>query len=522
MKRGTRIVALIMLVASCLLVVESAVLAQDTEIHRGGTLIIALAGPANSLNPFRSTGASNRWVKGSLYEGLLQLGPSAELYPELAESWQRINDTTYVFHLRHGVKFHNGLEVTAQDVKFSYEYIMNPKSGAYLFSAFQAIKGIKVNDDYTITITLKYPYAPFLTYLGYQEAPVSSKVWFEEAKRELASEEMGTGPFKLESREVGVKTTLVKFNQFHVKGEPYLDKVIFVPYSDADARMNALKLKEVDFVVYPPYKDWAEIRTNPDLRLVSGKGSAMSIYYNTSVKPFNDPRVRRAIRYAINPEVIAKLVFYGEAQPFNGPMIPKGHWAYNKDLSEYFSYNPTKAKALLVQAGYPNGFHATLLCASQYAMHYKTGEIVAEQLSKVGIKVKLQLLEWSVVNQHKLLGNYEFMIQGGYALGPDPDSYSLYFGPDATFWAKPVGFNDPELSRLLEEGRVTTDRDKRKVIYHQYEERWLELSPWNRLVWRTEGFAMRSDVKGFKFILGGLDQWTYGLRWSLPTMWLDR
>jgi len=470
----------------------------------GGVLKVGLSVDPPDLNPFLQSGGAAERVKTAVYDSLLRYKMNGEVVPALAESWEILDDNkTYIFHLRPNVHFHNGELLTAEDVEFSLRMILDPTTGAFLHSDLSAsVEEIHAIDASTVRITLKEPNAAFLGLLGMVHASIVSKDWVE-AGHDLNHEMMGTGAFKFVSWEPGVRLVLRKNEDYWIPGLPYLDGITFIPIKDEDVRVNALIAHEVDFIDFPPWKAWDAIEATPGLTVDKTANFAMVLFFNPNAGALGDPRVRQAIKYAIDDRVIADVVFFGHAQPSGGGLLPPGHWATSEDIQSFFSYNPDKSRQLLAEAGYPNGFSMKLLATSTYGMHRMTAEVVQDLLKQVGIEVVLELEEWGTTIERRAKGDYEAMVYACGLTRPDPDFYSSYVGSAAGFYARPVGFRDPIMDELLELGRVTLDRALRKRIYHVFELRFLEQCPIAVLARRESGFAYSTDVKDFlNFALG--------------------
>lgn len=489
-----------------LVLVSCGVALFGTGAPENSVLRFGLSSDPTTLNPFVSGGTSSRTVKLTIYEGLVSYTVEGDVQPQLAESWEITDDAqTYVFHLRRGVKFHDGDEFTSADVAYTLYQIMDPKTGALLQSTFASVlEGIETPDDHTVVLHLAKPFAPFLEVLAQPEASIVSKEWCE-AGHDLRNEMNGTGPFRFESRLTGVKIRVVRNPAYYVSGIPRVDAIEFIVYSDDDARFFALQTGEIDIIEYVPWNYYDVAERDPNIILDTTAGAAFQVLiFNVSYGPFSDPRVRRAIGYAIDREEISAACFEGKLVPTYGGLIPEGHWAYNSDLAHYFRYDPDYAKQLLAEAGYPNGFSATLLATSAYKTHWCPAEIVQAQLAKVGIKVDVELVDWPTRVEARSKWNYQFASDGLAGNYSDPDFYYSYFYSKTSPYCRAPYFADDVVDRLLDEGRTTLDREKRKEIYHELEKRLLDLSPWIFIGFRQQAYAFRTNIKGFKQLPGFL------------------
>ncbi|MCM8750102.1 ABC transporter substrate-binding protein [Thermomicrobiaceae bacterium CFH 74404] len=474
------------------------------EPAHGGELIYALSSDPPNLDPHISTGTAARCVKLQLYNGLLRYGVDGELLPDLAAEWEISDDgLQYTVVLREGVTFHDGTPVTAEDVKVSIERIQDEATGATRKVEMSTISEITVEDEQTIVFRLAQPHAALLEYFAHPETAILSKK-FLESGGDPNTTAVGTGPFKLISREPGVRIEVERNQSYHHEGRPYLDRIVFIPYQDENTRVSAVKGGDAHIADYVPWKDMQSIESDPSLQLATGENSAfMCVQYNVRVKPFDDPKVRVALSYAYDRKAIIDAAFFGRAVEITGGVIPPQSWAYNKELEGTYTYDPDKAKQLLAEAGYANGFSVTLMSTSQYGMHQSTAQVVQNNLQAIGIDCKLELYDWQTVVQKHTKGEYQFRIHG---LAPevlDPDFLTNFFATGSPH-SKSTGFSDEEIDRLLQEGRATQGQEQRKDIYKRLEQRILELAPWTFLVYRQDGEALRKEVQGYQHLPGAL------------------
>lgn len=474
------------------------------EPVRGGELIYALSSDPPNLDPHISTGTAARTVKLQLYNGLLRYHEDGSFGPDLAEAWDVASDgLEYTFTLKQGVQFHDGSPFTANDVKATVERIQDESVGATRRVELATISQVTTEGDQTVRFRLQTPHAALLAYLALPECAILSSEFLANG-RDPNTDVVGTGPFKFVSREPGVRIEVERNDNYHVQGLPYLDRVTFIPYPDENTRMSAVRGGDAHFADYVPWKDMSSIEQDPNLKLETALNSAfMCVIYNVRHEPFNDPRVRVALSYAYDRQAIINAAFFGRAIPMTGGVIPPQSWAYNRDLEGTYTYDPERAKRLLAEAGYGEGFSVTLLSTSQYGMHQSTAEVVQNNLQAIGIDCKLELYDWQTVVQKHTKGEYQFRIHGLAMEILDPDALTNFFQTGSPF-SKSTGFVDEQIDRLLAEGRSTQDEDERRKIYNQLERRVLEAAPWTFLVYRQDGDALRKEVQGYKRLPGGL------------------
>ena len=466
-----------------------------------GHVYFGLSSYPPTLEPWKNAGTAAATVKLQLYRGLLGYDEEANLRPELAESWEVEGDRTYVFKLRDNAVFHDGSPVTSADVKASYEAIKAPDSTAYLRAAFDIIDTIETPDDKTVRITLKEPSATFQFLTASFLAFIVSKDSLENDPENL----VGAGPYTISNIERGTRIDLEAFDNFYKEGLPKSDKMSFVAYKDENLRVAALEAGDVDIIEYVPWQSMDFISQNENLVLDTTDGPFMYLLFNVTDGPLADPKVRDAIGYAIKREDVMAAAFFGRGNPLYGMPIPQSSPYFNPDLANHWSYDPEKAKELLAEAGYPDGFEVTLLSTAQYGMHKDTAEVVQQHLADVGITANLNLPDWATRVDLGNQGQYDIAVMGTAGDFNDPDALANFVdGRRGDSFVRSFGFEDEELNKLMDEGRAELDPEKRKAIYDQWQQRSLELAPIVGINWRSQGYATQNHVDGFNNIPGFL------------------
>ena len=401
----------------------------------------------------------------NVQECLVKIDRHGKVVPWLAERWHTADNRNYTFFLKKGVRFHNGRALKAADVKFVIERAMNPETKHPYPKYYDAIGDIIVKDDSTITMSLKTVNANFLLNLARQ----GSVIYPPEAVESLKSAPIGTGPYKLGEWVRGDHITLVKNPDYHVQGLPKLDRVTYRFITDPNAALAALKAGDIDaslFGLGPEHV--ADLKKDPKFSVTIGDTTNdVILAMNNSRKPYTDVRVRRAMTYGINrPEVLTGAMFgMGKLLGTNvDPLNP-----YYVDLANAMPYDPAKAKKLLAEAGYPNGFEAVLRVSPQYNYTVRSGEIIANHLGKIGVRVKIEQIEWGQwLARVWREADYDLTIIG-HAEAWDIANYAnpkYYFRYDSA-----------KFQELFKTSEVTLDDKARRDLYVQMQKLLVEDAP---------------------------------------------
>jgi peptide/nickel transport system substrate-binding protein len=485
---------------------ESEPAQTSAEPQYGGVLNVALHGEIDTIDPHQSVTIVGFQVYQNIVESLVT--PSADLAtiePELATDWTVSEDgLTYTFNLRQGVKFHNGQDFTAEDVVFSFERIMNPDFPAADASSFSMVESIEAPDANTVVFKLKFPFAAFLTKLeDLWVLPRDANVDFEQAL-------VGTGPFKFKEWVSGDHITLERFADYWEEGKPYLDEVIYKPIPEDATKLVELKTGGLNFISNVPYKDVAELENDPNMNVYRTLGVVRDhLGFNVNKPPFDNPKVRQAMGYLIDREAIAAAILEGYALPAQ-IAIPESHWAFNPDIANVYTFDPEKARQLLAEAGYADGFKATIKVSPTYPLEIKMAELIAEAAREVGVEFEIVQLEWSTwIEEVVTNGDFEaeiVLISGG--VDPDDFFYQWHHSDEIfNIWR----FNTPELDALLEKGRQVQDQEERKAVYHEIQDYLIEQAPMVHIIYRESVMASQKNVQGF--IMTGREDMTFKTVW---------
>ncbi len=467
----------------------------ESKIFRDGAL---LDQDLSSLDPQSEMSLAMYGVARNIYSTLVRLGYEGDLnvHPDLAESWDISEDgKVYTFHLRPGVKFHTGQEVTAEDVKFTFERLYDPELaspaqmfGVYIVGAMDKaegkvdqVDGIKVIDDYTIEFTLSEPYGAFLAELVTPSLGILSKEEVEKWGDDYAVHPSGTGPFKLADWVRGEKLVL-EANEDYYEGRPALDGVEIIIIEDEATGILKFENGEIDAYELPS-ADLERLSADPNWKDQILRVPALDTYYyqlNNFSPPLDDVRVRKAIAHAIDRQAILDTIIK-TGQPAS-TVLPPGMPCYNPDIAEY-EYDPEKAKELLKEAGYEDGF--TLSCV-QRSQSDIVDAIVA-QLAEVGITVEQEMVERSAFWDIVYKGQTDCFYLSWWADFADPHNFFSYIWRSApeTEESKNMYVN-AKMDELIDEAAVTTDMDKRCELYHEIEKLGIEEDAQRVWLWHLE------------------------------------
>ena len=425
------------------------------------TLIVAIPESPTYMDPMVQASIGTYRVTTQMFDRLVMMDNDMNLVPGLAESWEVIDDTTTVFHLRQGVKFHNGEEMTSEDVKYSLERcIANPGVNYnYLI-----IESITCDDDYTVTIKTSAPFNALLYRLSLDAASIICKS-ADTSAEEFNKNPVGTGPFKFVSWELGGDVVLEAFEDYW-GGAPAVKRVIFRTIPEALNRTIGLETGEVDLAYDLGITDLESLADNASVTtLTSPSTTVWYVGMNVQKAPFDNEKVRQAVAYALDPQGYIDLVFSGEATPANYTMLPPSVDGYVSDCSDY-SCNVEKAKELLAEAGYPDGFTFTITVPSNYQPHVDTAVVLAQQLSAVGVTADIQKVDWNTwVNDVYGGRNFQSTVVGF-------DSSTLNASGMLARWVSDndknmINYNNPDYDGAFAAAQSTTDDEEQTDLYTQ-------------------------------------------------------
>jgi peptide/nickel transport system substrate-binding protein len=459
-------------------------------------LRVAQQADCNGLDPHKITDVYSGTILRQLYNGLVQPDENFVFQPDLAESWENPDDLTWIFKLRKGVLFHNGEEFTADDVKYTFDRIMDPKTASPGVTHVREVDKVEVVDKYTVKITTKIPYAPLLASLGRYEFSMLNQKGVEAAGEDYNKSPVGTGPFVLESWRPGDSVVVKRFDKYF-KGPAKVDKIIFRGIPEDATRVIELESGGLDICMDFPPQDFERIKGEG--KFVMYEKSAISTNYygfNVEVEPFGDKRVRQALNYAVDMDALIDALYFGQGVKSRGPMSDQV-WAFDETLPmDPYPYDVEKAKALLAEAGYPNGFK-TKLYASTQSLSRSTAEYFQGFLAEVGIEAEVVSLEWGAFLAETRKGVDGMFTMGWSGTGDADGALTYLYDSKNIDSSNRVRWNDPKFDKFMTDGRTTLDPEKRTAIYKEAQAYFNEEVPIVLMLSRKLLCAARPQVKGF-------------------------
>ena len=430
-------------------------LAQDPAPQPGGSTTVSIVAEPPGWDPTVSTSQEiARVMYHNVFEGLIRIDRSGDIVPALASSWETSNDgLTWTFTLQDGVTFHNGDPLTPADVVAALERAADPESGHTHPEYYEAIENVRAEGN-TVVLTLDAPTSSLL----YNLARPDSIIYQAGTAETQASEPVGTGPFRFAQWVRGSEVRLTKYPDYY--GTPaYLDAVTFRIIEDTNAQLAALQAGDLDMVgVALSPENAIQLQGDSNIKVTEGSATTeITLALNNTRKPLDNPLVRQAITYAIDKQTIVEGAMFGYGTVIGthaSPIEP-----YYEDLNPY-PYDPEQARALLAEAGYPNGFSINFELPP-YPFEKRTGEVIAQQLSEVGIKVNLTNVEWTTwLDRIFARGDYDMTIIGH----SEPRDIGIYGKPDYYYH-----YDSPEVRDLLAQIEKASDEAEQMSLYREIE-----------------------------------------------------
>lgn len=493
---------------------------EKSSAGKDTTLVFGRGADSYTLDPQDSNEIETWLVTRNIYETLVEYEKeTTDVIPKLAKEWNVSEDgKTWTFKLQEGVTFHDGTDFNAEAVVFNFERMMdkdNPNRHGGSFSVYRgmfngfkgegsSIEEIKAIDEYTVEFTLAQPQATFLSNLGMHAFGIISPEALKKYGEKINTNPVGTGPFKFVSWDPNDMISITKNDDYWVAGLPKLNNIIYKVIPDNSARLTALKNGELDIMVSLNPSDLGSVESDSKLKVhLRPPLNVGYLSINNLKEPFDNPKVRQAISHAVDKKGIASAYYYGLAEPVKN-LLPSASWAYNDDIEGY-EYDLDKAKALLAEAGYPNGFDLEFSVTSNSRIYMqqptKMVEAIKSSFEKIGINVKVVTMEWPTYLDQLRSGGHSIGLIGWVGDNGDPDNF-LYSTLSKNNTVKGSAQNhmfyiNDEVSDLLMQAKSVIDQEERTKIYKKIQEIVYEDAPFVPLVEVSEAVVTGANVEGY-------------------------
>ena len=464
---------------------------------RGGTLVFATPSVKPGLDPARTSTGDGYMLTAMIFSNLTRVDAELNPQPQLAESWEPNADSSaWTFHLRKDAKFTNGRGVVADDVVFSIKRILDPATASKGAKALGPIKDVVARDPHTVVFELSGPYADLPLQLG----NTFSRIIAKENLDDISTKPIGSGPFILKDYSPGNRAVLVRNPDYFEKGLPYLDEVQQVYIKEYAAQMSALKTGEVHIMYLAPVEIMPQLKDDPNIMVLqTAAPSFQPLVMNVTKKPFNDVRVRQALRYAIDRQAMMEAATGGFGTLGNDhPVSPISPW-YDKSQPQR-ERDVAKAKKLLAEAGYPNGIDIKFYTSTGRPGLEEAAVVAQQTLAEAGIRVTIESVEIAKLYRGILPDIPEFAVSHNNWFGRPTIDETLspyYYTKSNWNFSK---FSDPEMDRLLDAAKSSTDLAKRHELYNKIEAILRERGPEVVPYFRNYVSAIRKEVKNYKLI----------------------
>ena len=460
---------------------------------------VALTYDSKTFDPANAQSVSSAQVMNNIFSRLIDYKfGTAELEGDLSKEWSVTDDgMVYTFVLKEGVQFHKGYgEMTAEDVKYTFDRLLSPDLVASEKSFYKDIDHVETEGDYTVKIYMKNSNTSFPHILARASSSILSKKASEEFEGEIAQNPIGTGPFEFVKWTPQQETVVKAFDDYH-KGRAQLDRVIFIPIPDPSTLSSAFRSGNVDIIQvtdpnwYQQFKEDAKYKISQTPAL-----NTRFIGFNVDIEPFDDIRVRKAMQYGFNKKSLLENVLPGISTPANGPFAPDT-FGYEPDVTKY-DYNPEKAKELLAEAGYPDGFQTTLYVPNIDRFTIPA-QVYQSDMKKIGIDLNIQIMETSTFLDKAGRGETPvFSLSRGHTPLPIRLAYS-WFHPDNKNKGGNYGqYDNPEMTNLIDELRDSLKMDKIDSLLGEIQKLAADEAVYLYIDYEDNIYAMQSHVNGFK------------------------
>lgn len=463
---------------------------KSEEVAESPSVVrIAMATEVDNLDPYQSAATDTSSMMDNVFDGLLDTDEKGELIPNLAESYDISEDgLTYTFTLREGVKFHDGSDLTADDVVYSYSKLAGLTTGEPMSSKFAGVSAVEAKSDFEVVVTLKEINSSFL---ATNIAAIVPSDYEEQSTKPI-----GAGPFKFKEYKPGQELVLVKNEDYYLEGKTAkVDEVQFKIMPDTESSILAMQAGEID--VLPGVSEQGLLQLGDAVEVVTGPQNMVQIMgLNNSFEPLNDVRVRQAINFAVDKDIIIDTVSEGKATKLGSNFSPAMDFYFEEGLDEYYATDLDKAKELMADAGYADGFDLQLTVPSEYQFHVDTAQMIASQLQQININVKIETIEFSTwLERVYTNAEYESTIIS-FTGKLDPQEVVGRFVSD--FSKNFVKFNNADFDEVISKATKETDENVKADFYKAAQRILTEEAASVFIMDPNRSIAMANGLTGFK------------------------
>ncbi|WP_404332461.1 glutathione ABC transporter substrate-binding protein [Mesobacillus maritimus] len=445
----------------------------------GGELVFVTPSDAPTLDPHGMNDTATTNATSQIFERLTEFAPDGSVVPSLAEEFNPVDDTTWEFKLRQGVKFHDGSDFTAEAVKMSLERILDPDFASPRAVVLNMITEVNIVDDHTVEMKTAEPFAPLPAHLAHNAGSIIAPSAIEEENnggKKVDENPVGTGPFKYDTWNRGAEIKFVK-NDDYWGEKAKVDSIVFKVIPEQATRVAMLETGEAHVMLLGS-SDVKQVESMDGIELDRVEGTRMDyVGFNLNKKPFDNEKVRQAIGMAINKNDIVEGILDGQGVAAVGPLAPTV--VGNSQDLKALEFDVEAAKALLAEAGFPDGFETSIYVNEGSKERSDIAELVQAQLAQIGIDVSIEIIEWGAFLEKTAAGEHEMFVLGWTTVTGDAD-YGLYALFHSSMHGSPGNrafYSNDKVDELLDKGRTSTDQDERNAAYAEVSQILIDEAP---------------------------------------------
>lgn len=490
---------------------STCVFAGDSP-QKGGDLVMVRSAAIQTFMPTLAAENGSIWALEEIFDTLLfPTEDGLGVQSGLATEWkQSDNGLEWTFKLRPNVKFSDGAPMTSKDVKFSLDQASKPDNPFGFINA--SIAEVKAPDAQTVVVRTKAPFAPLPSVMAIFSNSIVPDNYGGKTAEEFANAPIGTGPFKLDERTVGVGARMVRNTEYWQEGKPYLDSISINEVADGNTRANQVLGGQAQINEFPAYSSTRALQAGGDVKLGVFPSSRVDhLAFNTTKAPFDDRHVRRAIAALIDKEALVKVILFGNGEPA-GAYMPPSSWSHNAAIKGQ-PFDIDLAKKELAQSKAPDGFSATISVESGDSDQATIAQIIQSEAAKIGITLAIQVLDPAALGSAREAGNYDMAFTYNTTDIVDPDEIIRFAGVyDGGSKVQYSFYDNKEIAAKAEEAAQISDQEARKKIYDEIQFLWDQDQPMVPLYYSPELYSYSANVNGFHPYVTG--------NYNLADVWL--